>query len=150
MATFIGGDRVHVPGVGTGTVREVRNGGRYLVAIKERTFVLDGSRLESVSPPHHQRSGTHVPQPPAADDLQRAHQKLDSLDLHGKTVAEAMEVLDRFLNDALLGSLEEVRVIHGRSGGRVKAAVHQRLRQLPSVRSFRVDPRNPGVTIVTF
>jgi hypothetical protein len=26
--------------------------------------------------------------------------------------------------------------------------VHARLRQLPSLRGFRVDPRNPGVTIV--
>ena len=49
----------------------------------------------------------------------------------------------------LLASASEVRVIHGRSGGRVKQAVHARLREL-SVRSVRLDPRNPGVTIVTF
>lgn len=52
-------------------------------------------------------------------------------------------------NDAILSSLTEVRVIHGRSGGRLKAAVHARLRALPSVRSFRVDPANPGTTLVT-
>lgn len=73
-----------------------------------------------------------------------------SLDLHGKTVAEAVDALDRFVNDALLGDYDQVRVVHGISGGKVKAAVHQRLRQLPSIRSFRVDPLNQGVTIVTF
>jgi hypothetical protein len=31
----------------------------------------------------------------------------------------------------------------------VKAAVHARLRTISSVRSFRVDSGNPGVTIVT-
>ena len=70
------------------------------------------------------------------------------IDLHGMTAAEAVAALDAFLNDALLAALGEVRVIHGRSGGRVKAAVHHRLRELPSIRDFRVDPANPGVTIV--
>ena len=77
----------------------------------------------------------------------RAHAR-DTIDLHGLTAAEAAEALDAFLNDALLAGLAEVRVIHGRSGGRLKAAVHQRLREISSVRTFRVDPANPGVTIV--
>lgn len=71
-----------------------------------------------------------------------------SLDLHGMTVEQATTALDSFLNDAILAALPEVRVIHGRSGGRIKAAVHKRLRELPPVRSFRVDVANPGVTIV--
>jgi hypothetical protein len=32
----------------------------------------------------------------------------------------------------------------------VKAAVHHYFRQLPAIASFRLDPANPGVTIVTF
>ena len=73
-----------------------------------------------------------------------------SIDLHGKTVEEALEALDSFLSDALLASLDEVRVIHGRSGGRIRDAVHERLREVSAVRSFRLDPRNAGVTIVSF
>ena len=90
----------------------------------------------------------------ARDDVAREHVARSTqhvarvLDLHGKTTAEAIEALDAFLNDALLAGAGEARVIHGRSGGRLKAAVHARLRQLPSLRGFRVDPRNPGVTIV--
>jgi DNA mismatch repair protein MutS2 len=64
------------------------------------------------------------------------------------TRADALDALDAFLNDALLAGAAEVRVIHGRSGGKLKAAVDARLRQLPSIRGFRVDPRNAGVTIV--
>jgi len=59
-------------------------------------------------------------------------------------------VLEVFINDVLLDGSFEARVIHGRSGGRVKAVVHQYLRKLPAVAAFRVDPHNPGVTIVTF
>ena len=73
-----------------------------------------------------------------------------SIDLHGSTVDESVEILDAFLNEALLAGVEEVRIIHGRSGGRLKraCAVHARLKLLSSVRHFRLDPRNAGVTIV--
>ncbi len=73
-----------------------------------------------------------------------------SIDLHGKTVDEALEALELFINHALLEGSREVRVIHGRSGGRIKAAVHGYLRQLPAVEGARLDPHNQGVTIVRF
>src|SRR6185503_7316281 len=71
-----------------------------------------------------------------------------SIDLHGHTVEEALEAIDRFLNAALLGGSHEARIIHGRSGGRIKAALHAHLRGIPSIRGFALDPRNEGVTIV--
>ncbi len=66
------------------------------------------------------------------------------------TVEEALGTVDSFVNDAVLGGHPEVRIIHGRSGGRIKSAVHKRLNELPVVRAFRLDPSNPGVTIVEF
>ena len=48
----------------------------------------------------------------------------------------------------LPNGLAELRFVHGRSGGRIRGALHQRLRAIPTVQSFRLDPRNPGVTIV--
>jgi DNA mismatch repair protein MutS2 len=70
------------------------------------------------------------------------------IDLHGMTVADALERAERALNDALLADESELRLIHGRSGGRIKSALHQWLKGAPSVRKFRLDPRNEGVTIV--
>jgi len=87
-----------------------------------------------------------VPQRPAYDAPSDAS---PSLDLHGHTVEEAMEVLVTFINDALLRGAAEVRIIHGRSGGRIKAAVHKQLKQIATIRHFGVDPANAGVTIVT-
>jgi len=145
---FRPGDHVHVVRFGKGVVREVRNGGRYLVDVKgaamvaaeaQLTLIEEAGRSRAVSP-HQTDSAAGLPS--------RAN-AASSLDLHGKTTAEATAVLDEFLNDALLAGLAEVRVIHGRSGGRVKAAIEKRLKQLPSVRSFRLDPANPGVTIVS-
>jgi len=144
MTTFVAGDRVHIASLGTGIVREVRNGGRYLIELKGRSMVVAGSELEPA--PERRAAKQHPVETSAADPAAATLSR--ALDLHGKTVLEALDALDSFLNDALLDGCNEVRVIHGRSGGKVKAAVHGRLAQLPSVRAFRLDPTNPGVTVV--
>jgi DNA mismatch repair protein MutS2 len=143
---FAPGDRVHVPRLGTGVVREVRNRGRYLVEIKGKTMVVEGARVERADPGSTESRNQSTPH--ESDAIDRDASARTSIDLHGKTVEQALEALETFMNDALLASLEEVRIIHGRSGRRIRDAVHQRLRALPPVRSFRLDPRNPGVTIV--
>jgi DNA mismatch repair protein MutS2 len=145
---FAAGDYVHVARFGKGVVREVRNGGRYVVELKGRSMVAVESQLTGVDERKARRGEVTAP---ACDEglaaLARQHAAV-SIDLHGMTSEEAIKAVDEFLNDAILDAHEEVRIIHGRSGGRLKAAVHARLRSLPSVRGFRVDERNPGVTIV--
>jgi DNA mismatch repair protein MutS2 len=71
------------------------------------------------------------------------------VDLHGLTVEEALARAELALNDAMLADLPELRLIHGRSGGRIKAALYRRLGTISAVRAVRLDPRNAGVTIVT-
>jgi DNA mismatch repair protein MutS2 len=141
---FAAGDRVHLPRVGTGRVLEVRNAGRVLVVIKERTMVVKAAQLEPAEPERKPKPRTDAS--PGHPSRTRVN---GSLDLHGQTVEEALSALDAFLSDALLASLPEVRVIHGRSGGVLRAAIQRRLRRLPVVRSFCLDPRNMGVTIVS-
>src|SRR5262245_16543634 len=149
MKDFAVGDHVHIARIGTGVVREVRNGGRYLVEIKGRSMVVTGDHLESAgSIPRKRKAIPRRDSPGTAP--RRAGGNPPSLDLHGKTVPESLDALDAFVNDAILDGHAEVAIVHGRSGGRVKAAVHERLRETSAVRSFRLDPRNPGVTIVTF
>ena len=145
--TFSEGDRVHLAGLGTGIVREARSGGRYAIEIKGRVVVAAARDLELAGTDRKPRKATPV------DDEGLAGRYVEgprSLDLHGRTAAEVGDVLEAFVNDALLAGHHEVRVIHGRSGGRVKAAVHQCLRRLTVVASFLVDPHNAGVTIVKF
>ena len=141
---------VHVSALGKGVVLQVRNNGRCLVEIKGRAVEVQADLLTAVEP-GRKASRRHRPSESAETPPEPAvpRQAPASIDLHGKTVDEAMEALDAFLNDALLAGLAEARVIHGKSGGRVKAAVHTRLRALSVVRGWRVDERNAGVTIVS-
>jgi DNA mismatch repair protein MutS2 len=129
-------------------VREVRNGARYLVELKGHSIVAPEAQLTAASQGKRGDTRAKASAADAANVPTRSHAPA-SLDLHGMTVDEAVSALDAFLNDALLAGHAEVRVIHGRSGGLVKRAVHARLKQLPTIRAFRVDPRNPGMTIVS-
>jgi dsDNA-specific endonuclease/ATPase MutS2 len=147
---FAPGDRVHVVRLGTGVVREVRNGDKYVIEIKGRTMIVAGAQMEGADPlrtASPRKTPAPSPEPEVGPEAKAI--RFVSLDLHGKTVEEAIAALDEFLDAALIASHAEVRIIHGRSGGRIRDAVHTRLRQLPPVRSFRIDPRNPGVTIVS-
>ena len=146
---FTPGDPVHVASLGKATVREVRNRGRYLVELKGRTVLVAEHQLEPAEGPKRDRraagsggADSDAPAVPVRAGVPA------SVDLHGMTQEEAVAAVDAFLNDAILAGHDEVVIIHGRSGGRVKMAVHARLRQLPPVRAFRVDARNSGVTLV--
>lgn len=142
---FTPGDSVHVALFGKGVVREARNGGRYLVEVKGTAMVVAEGQLA----PAAARPAARPPAPNAGDDRLPARAAAASIDLHGHTVPEAEAAIDAFLNDALMAGHAQVRVIHGIGGGRVKGAVHARLRRVSAVRGFRVDPSNAGVTIVT-
>ena len=140
---------MHVRLLGKGVVREVRNAGKYLVEIKGASLVVAGDQLEAIDSVKAPRRHSREPATPAAEPATPAG-AVPVIDLHGMTTIEAEQAIEQFINDALLGGAGEVQVIHGRSGGRLKSAVHARLERLPSVRGYRVDPRNAGVTIVTF
>ena len=75
------------------------------------------------------------------------------VNLIGMTTDEAISVLDKYLDDAYLAHLSQVRVVHGRGTGALKTAVHKRLKQLKYVKEFRLGvfgEGDTGVTIVTF
>ncbi|MFR2846204.1 MAG: endonuclease MutS2 [Hungatella hathewayi] len=75
------------------------------------------------------------------------------INLIGMTTDEAVSILDKYLDDAYLAHLPQVRVVHGRGTGALKAAVHRRLKQLKYVKEYRLGEYgegDTGVTIVTF
>lgn len=75
------------------------------------------------------------------------------INLIGLTVDEAVPELDKYLDDAYLAHLPQVRVVHGRGTGALRAGVHQHLRRLKYVKEFHLGEfgeGDSGVTIVTF
>ena len=145
---FTPGDHVLVASLGKAIVREVRRGGRYLLHIKGRAMVVHEAQLQPLDTRRPKRDRTVVRTASGDPEVPRRAHVPTTIDLHGMTTDEAVSALDAFLNDATLAGHDELCVIHGRSGGRIKSAVHAHLNKIAAVR-YRLDPRNPGVTIVT-
>ncbi|MGA3056546.1 MAG: endonuclease MutS2 [Candidatus Limnocylindrales bacterium] len=76
--------------------------------------------------------------------LERARTVASSLDLRGATVQEALEVLDRYLDDAALASLDQVTVIHGVGTGALRDSVRDHAAAHPLVKSWRPGGHGEG------
>lgn len=69
------------------------------------------------------------------------------IDLHGKTVEQAIGVLEEAVNRAVLQGTKQIDIVHGLGTGRVKAAVHKYLNSLESFIAYSIHANNPGVTV---
>ena len=73
------------------------------------------------------------------------------VDLRGMMTDEAIAVLERFLDTAMMGKLETVTIIHGKGTGAVRNAVRTYCRRSRYVKSFRpgrYGEGEDGVTVV--
>lgn len=73
--------------------------------------------------------------------------------LIGKTVDEALAILDKYLDDAYLSHIPSVRIVHGKGTGTLRNAVTNYLRKCKYVKSYRAGEHgegDAGVTIVEF
>ena len=73
------------------------------------------------------------------------------INLLGLTVDEAIMELDKYLDDACLSHLNQVRVVHGKGTGALRKGIHEYLKRQSYVKSFRLGEYgegDAGVTIV--
>ena len=71
------------------------------------------------------------------------------LDLRGMETLEAIPVMERYIDSAVMGKLHTVTIIHGKGTGALRQAVHQALRKNKAVKSFRLGRYGEGETGVT-
>ena len=75
------------------------------------------------------------------------------VDLRGMDAIEAVCVLERYLDEAMRANLTQVRIIHGKGTGTLRAAVQQALKKNKFVKQFRLGQYGEGedgVTIAEF
>ena len=71
------------------------------------------------------------------------------IDLRGMETLEAIAVLERFLDTAMMGKLETVTIIHGKGTGAVRKAVRDYCKRSRYVKSFRPGRYGEGEDGVT-
>lgn len=72
-----------------------------------------------------------------------------SLDLRGKRFEEVSFLMDQYLDQAILGNLEVVTIIHGFGTGTIRNAVQDYLKNCTYVKSFRYGKEGEGLNGVT-
>ncbi|MGZ8843965.1 MAG: endonuclease MutS2, partial [Pyrinomonadaceae bacterium] len=66
------------------------------------------------------------------------------LNLIGRTTDEAVDLTDKFLDEAFLNGVSEVRIIHGHGTGALRKAVAELLADHPHVQRFASAPQDQG------
>jgi len=85
------------------------------------------------------QKGVHISVTSANTDQMRME-----INLIGRTVDEATEELEKYLDRAFLAGLERVRVIHGHGAGILRRGVRDFLKNHPHVAGIEEAPQNEG------
>ncbi len=70
----------------------------------------------------------------------------------GLNVEEALQVIDKYLDDAKLSKLETIRIVHGKGTGKLRTGIHNFLKNRKDIKAFRIGTYGEGemgVTVVT-
>lgn len=148
------GDRVHVISLNVdGTISTVPNakGDAYVQMgiLRSLINIKDLERIDEpeITTPSFNKTGS------GKIKMSKTLSVSPELNIIGKTVDEGIAILDKYLDDAYLSHLAQVTIIHGRGTGALRNAVHQHLKRLKYVKSYRVGgfgEGDHGVTIVEF
>lgn len=77
----------------------------------------------------------------------------NEINVIGLNVDEAIYIIDKYLDDCFLTSLNTIRIVHGKGTGKLRQGIHTFLKKHPHVKSFRLGTFGEGemgVTVVEF
>ena len=144
------GDRVKVISLGlTGTVSTLPDGKGFLfvtlgiMRTKVRLDDLIPVEEEEITAPGLKRTSS------GRISMAKSMAVSPEINLLGKTVDEACAELDKYLDDAAIAHLEQVRIVHGKGTGALRKGVHQFLKRNRHVASFRLGEYGEGDAGVT-
>ena len=75
----------------------------------------------------------------------------NEINLIGLNVNEAIDIVDKYLDDCYLSGLNTIRIVHGKGTGKLRQGIHTFLKKHPHVKNFRLGTFGEGemgVTIV--
>ena len=159
---FAPGDHVHIKG--QTTVGEIlsSNGTQCLVAFGMIKSTLDIARLEKVSVSQNTGSGkgsfieqamhSSVHDASVSDEMRSRRLRFKTeLDIRGMRADEALSAVSYYIDDAVMLSVPQVRILHGTGTGALRQAVRQYLSTVQGISGYHdehVQFGGTGITVV--
>ena len=75
-----------------------------------------------------------------------------TLDLRGQRAEEAIPNLQKYIDEAILLSIKEVRILHGKGNGILRDIIRSQLRAIPEIKKFNdehIEQGGHGITVVS-
>jgi DNA mismatch repair protein MutS2 len=146
------GARVRVRGLDLpGVVQEIK-GDRVVLLVRGKRVVSSRGECAPIESEPQPPTRTGPALPPGVRLHRNREAASGSLDLRGMLVEDAIERVDKFLDNASMDALSSVRLVHGVGSGRLRRAVRELLSRHPQVGSFAAAPDQEGgegTTVVT-
>ena len=151
------GEKVRV--IQSGVVGEVSK-----ISSKSVTLII-GSISSTMSPDKVERISSNEFREAVRKDFKPSYQRQDAaiterrlsfkpeIDLRGERLADALDKVMHFADDAIMLGMGNVRIIHGKGTGVLREEIQKYLRTVPGVKSVRdedIRQGGTGVTIVEF
>lgn len=129
------------------------NKNQVTIAFDSFNFTTETDKVERVNKPSKQssskKSGRHNQ---IMDDINEKVSRFNTtLDVRGKKAEEVARITKEYIDEAILLSIPEVEIIHGKGEGILRSVVRDTLNQIKEVQSFQdrhADQGGHGVTIV--
>lgn len=144
-STLEKGDSVYVPKLNSvASVIAVEKGGKARIKCGSITTVVtldELYRFVDTRPKEKKISSVSTP-------LRKLAARTE-INLLGMTVGEAVVETDKFIDEAILNGLSEIKIVHGVGTGKLRQGLHDHFRNHPNVAEFRLGVYGEGEAGVT-
>lgn len=128
------------------------------VAVGNITSKMPLDKVERISSNEYKAAMKETVRPAAAAEdrsglRERRLQFSPELDVRGERVSDALNIVESYIDDAIMLDIGSVRIIHGKGTGALREELQKYLNSIPGVASVKdehVQFGGSGVTIVTF
>ncbi len=125
------------------------------IAVGEILSKMSIEKVEAISSSEYKKNTRPAPVKSTYSSSSISDRKLNfkpSIDIRGKRLDEAIEIVTRFIDDAFMIGMNEVTILHGKGNGILREEIRKYLKITPGVASFRdehIERGGTGITIVT-
>ena len=136
----------------TGEVMEV-NDKSIMVAFGHMITTIDEKRLEKISNTEYKKTQKIKAGEIPGWSLTKKLEFKSDIDLRGKRAEEALDEVARFIDDAIMLNVSQVKILHGKGNGILRKLIREYLSSIDLVRSFEDEETKyggTGITVVRF